>query len=151
MRFNFIWNNIVVPSEMVLLMVISFLEICVQNNILANSDSISKTFTALDGKRFTLPFDSVATESQIDCCIRCVSREGCLSVNFENSTKQCQFVALPYLATQLHIGTEVSSSWDIYATDGMLCLFEPRREKTGFLHMRKQRRRSENKDADPRS
>ena len=124
MRFNFIWNNIVVQFEMMLLILISFLEICGQNDILANSDSISKTFTALNGKRFTSSFDSVATVSRIDCCRRCVSREGCLSVNFENSTKQCQLVALPHLATQLHIGTEVSGSWDIYATDGMLFLLD---------------------------
>ena len=120
MRFIFIWNTIVVHFEMMLLILISFLEICGQNDILANSDSISKFFTAFYGKRFTSSFDSVAAVSRIDCCRRCVSREGCLSVNYENSTKQCQFVALPYLATQFHIGTEVSGSCDIYATYGML-------------------------------
>ena len=30
----------------------------------------------------------------------------------------------------------------VYRTIGPLVLYEPRREKTGFLHMRKQRRRS---------
>ena len=101
------------------MIVIFFLEIVGQNPIFANLASVSKLFTIVGGKRFKTSFDSFTAESRIDCCRSCVTRKGCLAVNYESSTKQCQFVPLPLLAYQLSIDTESVGSWDIQATDGM--------------------------------
>ena len=80
--------------------------------------AIFEKFAISKGKRFTTSFDSVTTLSRIDCCTRCVSTDGCMSVNFENSSKQCQLVSLP--SSHLHNGTEVASGWDIYSINGTL-------------------------------
>ena len=108
---------------MLLIIVITFLEVLGQNQILANLDSISKIFSKFSGIRFTSYFDSFTAESRIDCCSACVSRDGCLAVNYESSTKQCQFVPPPLHTTQPNIAAETATGWDIYAIDGMLTFY----------------------------
>ena len=97
-----------------LVLVFTCLQIFGQDGICA----IFKKFTISKGKRFTTSFDLATTLSRIDCCTRCVSTDGCLSVNFENSSKQCQLVSLP--SSHLHNGTEAASGWDIYSIYGIL-------------------------------
>lgn len=80
------------------------------------SGSKTTLFSVARGKRFTSSFGQFISRSKIDCCRECVSKSGCLSVNFSNLTNVCEFVALPSLAIQAYSRTE--TSWNIYATDG---------------------------------
>ena len=103
---------------MLIIIIFSFLEMFGLAQGLANC----KVFTVSNGKHFTTILDSVISVSPIDCCRRCVSRDGCLSANYKKSTKRCQFVPLPSLALQSHSSTVDASNWDVYTTEGMVLL-----------------------------
>ena len=78
-------------------------------------------FMVSAGKRLTPAFEASIGESKIICCAKCSLTNWCLSANFNNSSRICEFVPLPSLAVQSY--ASVQENWNAYSTNGTVCIY----------------------------